>query len=49
MVDVHVYENPEAIYVCVNLGEAAAPKEIAGRSICVDADIGSVLSQLLSC
>lgn len=36
-------ENPKAVYVCVNDGEAICPKEIAGRSICIDGDIGEVL------
>lgn len=36
------YENPKAVYVCVNLGEAFAPKEIEGRSIYIDGDIGEV-------
>ena len=40
-------ENPRAAYVCVNYGEAACPKEIAGRSIAVNADIGEVLRALL--
>lgn len=40
-------ENPDAAYVCVNLGEAAAPREIAGRSICLDADIGGVMKELV--
>lgn len=44
----YTHENPDAIYACVNLGEAAAPKEIAERSICMDADIGSVLGSLVS-
>lgn len=43
----YTHENPDAAYVCVNLGEAAAPKEIAGRSICLDDDIGSVVEQLV--
>lgn len=38
--------NPDAIYACVNFGQAYAPKEIVGRSICLDADIGHVLSEL---
>lgn len=42
----YTYENPNALYVCVNLGEAAAPKELARRSLCIDADIGSVVSLL---
>ena len=39
-------ENPEAAYACVNLGEAFAPREIAERAICIDADIGAVLKGL---
>lgn len=39
-------ENPNAFYACVNLGEAYAPKEIADRSLCIDADIAEVLEQL---
>ena len=40
------YENPRAVYACVNLGEAWAPKEIAGRSVCIDGDIGETLECL---
>ena len=40
------YQNPEATYACINYGDAAAPKEIAGRSICMDGDIGEVLKKL---
>lgn len=36
-------ENPKAVYVCVNLGEAHVPVEIAERSICIHADIGEML------
>jgi len=32
---------------CVNYGEAGCPKEIAGQSICIDGDMGEVLSQLI--
>ena len=39
-------ENPKAIYACINLGEAGAPREIASRSICIDGDIGEVLKKL---
>lgn len=39
-------QNPQAVYACVNRGEAFAPQEIAARSICIDADIAEVLSQL---
>lgn len=41
-----VYRNREAAYACINYGDAAAPKEIAGRSICMDGDIGEVLKKL---
>lgn len=37
------YHNPEAVYACVNLGEAYAPDEIYDRSICIDGDIFKVL------
>ncbi len=33
------YHNPEAVYACVNLGEAYVPDEIYDRSICIDVDI----------
>lgn len=39
-------KNPEAVYVCINYGEAFCPKEIIGQSICVDGDIGEVLEKL---
>ena len=38
--------NQYATYACVNLGEAVAPQEIEGRSICIDADIHEVLVAL---
>ncbi len=40
------YANESAVYACVNYGEAYAPREIAERSICIDADIDAVLSCL---
>ena len=39
-------ENPRATYCCINLGEASAPRELAGRAICIDADIGQALADL---
>lgn len=39
-------QNTKAVYACVNYGEAACPKEIAGRSILVNADIGEVVKML---
>lgn len=38
--------NDKAVYACVNYGEAFCPKEIEGRSICLDGDIGEVLTEL---
>lgn len=41
-------QNKNAVYACVNLGMAAAPLEIEKQSICIDADIGDVLTKLLA-
>ena len=38
-------ENPKAIYICINK-EPYAPKEIADRSILIDADIKEVLNEI---
>ena len=40
-------ENPNAYYACLNLGEAGCSREISERSICLNADIGQVLRDLL--
>lgn len=40
------YEWPDAVYACINLNEAYAPKEIQENSICINADIGEVLNTL---
>lgn len=42
----YTLENSDATYACVNFGQAYAPREIAKRSICLDADIGRILSEL---
>lgn len=39
-------ENPQAVYACINFGEAVCPKEIAGQAICLDGDIGEVLQRV---
>ena len=39
-------KNPNAVYACINQGQAAAPQEIERRSICIDADICRVLQTL---
>ena len=36
----------DAVYVCLNYGEAYAPDEIRQRSVCIDGDIGEILSRL---
>lgn len=40
------YANPNAIYACLNFGEAYVPDEIAKQSICINADIHEVLNFL---
>ncbi|MCR5622483.1 MAG: Sir2 silent information regulator family NAD-dependent deacetylase [Treponema sp.] len=40
-------QNPNAVYACLNFGEAFAPKEISGRSICINDDIGKVLKEMI--
>lgn len=39
-------KNSEAVYACLNHGEAFCPAEIEKQSICINDDIGSVLEQL---
>ena len=41
------WQNPRALYVCINLGEALAPEEIRERSLCINGDIGKVISEVL--
>ncbi len=38
--------NENAVYACINYGQAYAPGEITERSICIDGDIKEVLKQL---
>jgi NAD-dependent SIR2 family protein deacetylase len=37
---------PDAMYACLNFGEAYAPDEIARKSICINDDIGDILEKL---
>ena len=39
-------ENPNAIYACLNYGEACAPDAIKDRSICLNGDIQRILTEL---
>ena len=41
-------KNPNAVYTCINKGEAYAPEEIMERSICINRDIGAVIGALRS-
>ena len=38
--------NPKSVYACINQGQAYCPEEIKKRSICLDGDIGEVLSSV---
>ncbi len=37
-------KNPNAIYACINQGQAVCPQEIERQAICIDSDIGTTLS-----
>ena len=39
--------NPQAIYACINYGEADCFDEIRERAICIDGDIGEVIAEFL--
>jgi len=39
--------DPDAVYACINYGEAVCPDQIKNRSICIDSDIGSAIEDLL--
>ena len=39
-------QNPDAIYACLNYGEAVCPEDIKEQSICIDGDIGRVIEEL---
>ena len=40
------YANPNAVYACINRGQAVCPEEIEKRAICIDGDVGEVLHLL---
>lgn len=40
-------QNPEAVYVCINYGEAITPKGIEEQSICINKDISAVLEAII--
>lgn len=39
-------KNPRATYACINRGEVFCPAEIADRAVCIDGDIGDILSRI---
>ena len=41
-------KNPNAIYACINQGQAVCPQEIERQAICIDADIDTVLHKIMS-
>ena len=41
-------DNPQAVYACLNYGQAGAPTEIAQQVICINGDVGDVLGALKS-
>ena len=38
--------NPNALYACLNYGEAYCPKQFEKQAICLDGDIGDTLRKL---
>lgn len=40
-------KNPQAVYACINYGESVCPNEIEQQAICINGDIGNVLSKLI--
>ena len=42
------YQNPKAVYACVNLSKAYCPPEIRRQTICIEEDIGEVLNSVRS-
>ena len=40
------YRNPKAVYACVNLSRAYCPPEIRRQTVCIEGDIGEILSRV---
>ena len=40
------YQNPKAVYACVNLSRAYCPPEIRRQTVCIEGDIGEILSRV---
>lgn len=39
-------ENPNAVYACINYGEAICPRDIEKQSICINADIKQIIESI---
>ncbi len=39
-------QNPNAIYACINYGEAVCPSQIAGRAICINRDMEQIICKI---
>jgi NAD-dependent SIR2 family protein deacetylase len=39
-------KNPDAVYACINYGEAVCPETIKTRAVCIDGDIDEVLNDV---
>ena len=40
--------NPDALYACVNFGEAYCPKQIEKQAVCIQEDIGETLQAIIT-
>ena len=40
-------KNPNAIYACINQGQAICPDEIRHKSICIDGDISNIINKCM--
>ena len=41
------YNNPNAVYVCINQSESYIPTEIRKQSLCIENDIGDIITSIL--
>ncbi len=39
-------KNPDAIYACINYGDAVCPKEIREQAICIEGGVGAVIMEM---
>ncbi|MDE6101421.1 MAG: Sir2 silent information regulator family NAD-dependent deacetylase, partial [Ruminococcus sp.] len=40
-------ENPDAVYACINYGEAFCPEQIKKQSICINGDISVIMKNII--